>query len=170
MPSVKDIDIDVENTRRLDASVGWIGLGNLTEAEVEIGQVIPEFRLHADVLEVRWEIDGRQERWESALETAVLLVETYPERCSGWLHRSYCLPELGRTLEAWNKLISAVDRFPKEATVPYNLACYACQLGNLEQAQSWLEKAASIRGRRAIKSMAVEDQDLVALRTMLSSW
>ncbi|MBT5709153.1 tetratricopeptide repeat protein [Verrucomicrobia bacterium] len=163
-------DIDVENTRHLDASVGWIGLGNLTEAEAEIGQVIPEFRLHADVLEVRWEIDGRQERWESALETAVLLVETWPERCSGWLHRSYCLHELGRTLEAWNKLISAVDRFPKEATVPYNLACYACQLGNLEQAQSWLEKAASIRGRRAIKSMAVEDQDLVALHTTLSSW
>jgi tetratricopeptide (TPR) repeat protein len=168
MASVKDIDF--ANRRRLDASVGWIGLGNLTEAEVEIEQVAPEFRLHADVLEVRWEIDGRRERWESALETAELLVETYPERCSGWLHRSYCLHELGRTLEAWNKLISAFDRFPKEATVPYNLACYACQLGNLEQAQSWLEKAASIRGRRAIKSMAVEDQDLVALRTTLSSW
>jgi tetratricopeptide (TPR) repeat protein len=168
MASVKDIDF--ANTRRLDASVGWIGLGNLKEAEVEIEQVASEFRLHADVLEVRWEIDGRQERWESALETAELLVESYPERCSGWLHRSYCLHELGRTLEAWNKLISAVERFPKEATIPYNLACYACQLGNLEQAQSWLEKAASIRGRRAIKSMAVEDQDLVALRTTLSSW
>ena len=163
-------DIDFENKRRLDASVGWIGLGNLTEAEVEIEHVATEFRLHADVLEVRWEIDGRQERWKSALRTAEILVETYPERCSGWLHRSYCLHELDRTLEAWNKLVSVVDRFPKEATSPYNLACYSCQLGNLKEAQNWLEKAASIRGRRAIKSMAVEDQDLAALRTTLAAW
>ena len=162
--------IDVENRRHLDAAVGWIGLGNLSEAECEIVQVACGFRLHADVLEVKWEIDGRQERWEAAIVSAELLVENYPERCSGWLHRSYCLHELGRTLEAWNKLVPSVDRFPKEATIPYNLACYACRLGNLEQAQQWLEKAAAIRGRRAIKSLAVEDEDLVALRKTLSSW
>jgi len=77
---------------------------------------------------------------------------------------------LGRTLEAWNKLLPAVERFPKEATIPYNLACYACQLGNLEHARVWLEKAAQIRGRRTIKALAADDADLKPLRTTLEEW
>ena len=162
--------IDSTNMMHLDASVGWIGLGNLHEAEQEIDRVAPEYRDHPDVLEVRWELLGRQCRWPEALEIAERLVEFFPDRCSGWLHRSYCLHELRRTLEAWNKLVPVVEKFPKEATIPYNLACYACQLGNLEHAQEWLEKAALIRGRRAIKSLAVDDQDLQPLRTTLSSW
>lgn len=154
----------------LDAAVGWVGLGNIDEAAKELDQVSAEYENHPDVLEVRWELDGRRRRWQPALKTAELLVRGYPERCSGWLHRSYCLHELQRTLEAWNKLMPAYDRFPKEATIPYNLACYACRLGNLEQAQSWLERAVKIRGRRAIKSLALQDPDLMELHPVLQSW
>ena len=31
-------------------------------------------------------------------------------------------------------LLNAVAKFPKEAAIPYNLACYYCQLGEIESA------------------------------------
>ena len=154
----------------LDAAEGWLGLGNLVEARSEIEQINAPGSHHPDVLEVRWELAARERQWEVALEVAGRLVEVDPARCSGWLHRSYCLHELKRTLEAWNRLMPAFERFPKEATIPYNLACYACQLGDLEQGQVWLERAVAIRGRKAIKALALEDEDLVPLHGELNSW
>ncbi len=162
--------LDRTSQIHLDAAVGWLGLGNPGEAGDEVARIASDFAEHPDVLEVRWEVSGRQERWEEALLIADSLVLGHPERSSGWLHRSYCLHELARTLEAWNKLFPAVDRFPKEATIPYNLACYACQLGNLKQAEEWLEKAAALRGRSAIKKLAAEDRDLDPMRSFFSAW
>ncbi|MCS1407729.1 MAG: hypothetical protein M2R45_00889 [Verrucomicrobia subdivision 3 bacterium] len=164
------LDIDFQNSVFLDEAIGWLGLGNLAEAEGQINRVAPQFVRHPDVLEVRWDISGRRREWDQALSIAERLVEGYPERCSGWLHRSYCLHELRRTLEAWNKLLPAYSKFPKEGTVPYNLACYSCQLGNLEQAKGWLEKAAKISGHQAIRSLAINDQDLIPLRDKLKTW
>jgi hypothetical protein len=31
--------------------------------------------------------------------------------------------------------------FNDDATIRYNLACYECQLGRLDQARAWLERA-----------------------------
>jgi len=163
-------DLDFPNSIFLNEAIGWLGLGNPEEAQSRIDRVAPRFAGHPDVLEASWGISGRRRQWDQALSIAERLVEGYPDRCSGWLHRSYCLHELRRTLEAWNKLLPAYGKFPKEATVPYNLACYSCQLGNLEQAKGWLEKAARIRGRQAIRSLAIHDEDLIPLRDKLKTW
>jgi len=45
----------------------------------------------------------------------------------------------------------------------YNLACYECQLGNLERAKLWLERAATMSNPKEIKSMALDDPDLKPL-------
>jgi hypothetical protein len=45
----------------------------------------------------------------------------------------------------------------------YNLACYECKLGRLEQAKSWLEKAFELGDPKKIKLMALEDPDLEPL-------
>lgn len=45
----------------------------------------------------------------------------------------------------------------------YNLACYECQLGRLEQAKSWLEKAFGVGDPKKVKLMALEDPDLEPL-------
>ena len=55
---------------------------------------------------------------------------------------------MNRTLEAWDNLLPVAGKFPEVGTIPHNLACYACRLGNLEQAQSWLEKAMGVQGKR----------------------
>lgn len=56
-----------------------------------------------------------------------------------------------------------VENFPDDPTIRYNLACYECQLGRLEQAKSWLKTAFKLGGAKQFKLMALEDPDLEPL-------
>ena len=56
-----------------------------------------------------------------------------------------------------------VDKFPDDPIMPYNLACYECQLGRLEPAKCWLEKACKLGDPKKIKLTALEDPDLQPL-------
>jgi tetratricopeptide (TPR) repeat protein len=86
-----------------------------------------------------------------------------PEEAVGWVHRSFCLHELKRTAEARDSLLPVVERFPDDAVIRYNLACYECQLGGLDLARGWLEKAFEVGDPRKLKLMALDDQDLEPL-------
>src|SRR5438105_4093515 len=114
----------------LSAAIGWLELGNTTEAGAELALVDPQHKEHPDVLEVRWLLCAQERRWEEALEIAGALVQSAPERSSGWLHQAYAMrrvPE-GNVKKAWEALLPAFDKFPKEPTICYNLSCYACQM------------------------------------------
>jgi Flp pilus assembly protein TadD len=91
----------------------------------------------------------------------------FPKHARGWIHRSFALHELRLTKEARDQLLPAVTMFTKETTIPYNLACYECQLGNLEAARDWLHQALdrhkSADGRREQLAMALADPDLLPL-------
>ena len=145
------------------AAEGWLGLGNALEAEKELEEISLEHRSHPAVLQARWEVYAKGRRWEDALETASALMQGAPEEPIGWIHRSYCLHELKRTQEARDNLLRVVDQFPDNAIMRYNLACYECQLGRLEQAKSWLEKAFKVGEPEKIRLMALEDPDLEPL-------
>ena len=58
----------------------------------------------------------------------------------------------------------AFEKFPKETIIPYNLACYAAQMGRLDEAWEWLHKAmAAAESVNRIKQMALADPDLQPL-------
>jgi hypothetical protein len=57
----------------------------------------------------------------------------------------------------------AVEKFPEEPTIPYNLACYECMLGNLDEARRWLQEAIKRGGLKKIRTMALRDADLEAM-------
>ena len=147
----------------LSAAQGWLELGNWTEALAELEQIGPEWREHPDVLQVRWQVAVKAERWPEALAVAESLCRTAPDSPFGWIHRSYCLHELHRTQEAWDALFPLAERFPREWLISYNLACYACQLGNLEEAKSWLARAVKLGDRTEIERLAEQDGDLKPL-------
>jgi Flp pilus assembly protein TadD len=117
------------------------------------------------VLEVRWLVHAQEKNWEEGLAVAGKLVELAPQRSSGWLHRAYALRRAqgGGLQAAWNALLPAVEKFPEEPTIPYNLACYACQLARLDQARQWLQRAVKIAGKEKITFMALNDDDLAPL-------
>jgi predicted Zn-dependent protease len=148
---------------QLNAAVGWLELGNPGEARRELDEVSTLMQSHPDVLEVRWRLHARERSWEPALAVAEQLVAEAPERCSGWIDLSYSLHELKRTAEAREKLLPVAGRFPEVSTIPYNLACYECQLGQLDQARHWLKLGMKLGGTKEILAMALKDSDLEPL-------
>ena len=129
--------LEPPDTHFLSAAIGWVELGVFTEARAELAQIAPAFQSHPDVLEANWLISASEKNWKAALDVARTLVQTEPARSFGWLQQAYALrrvPE-GGLQAAWDALLPAADQFPKEPTIPYNLSCYACQMGRLERAR-----------------------------------
>ena len=118
-------------------------------------------------MEILWRVLAHDKRWNDAVEIAGELVKIAPNRVNGWVNQSYSLHELGRTREALDALKAVVARFPKDSIVPYNLACYACQLGDEIAAQNWIMMAARLRPKEEIREMGLEDPDLKPLRDFL---
>lgn len=145
------------------AAVGWFELGNKSEARDELQKIRPQFRQHPEVLELDWTLACAAEEWETCVRIGDIIVEAAPERPFGWIHRSYALHEMRRTEEAWDALLPAAELFPKDYLVPYNLACYAAQMDQLEEARFWIGKAIMIAGMEKIKEMAATDEDLKPL-------
>ncbi len=156
------------DSHHLKAAEGWLELSNADEAARELDRIAPRQRSHPDVLETRWSVCAAREDWAGALTVAEGLVAQAPDRCSGWIHRSYSLHELRRTQEARDQLLPAASRFPKVSTIPYNLACYDCQLGRLAEARVWLARALRIGPREEIVALASKDADLQPLWGELS--
>lgn len=158
-------DLDFKSAHQLNAVLGWLELGNTKEAREELNGMGAREQNRADLLEVRWILDARQEDWPAALKTAERLLEVAPDNFSGWLHRAYAtrrVPE-GSPEKAAEVLKPAADKFPDEPTIPYNLACYDCVLGNLEEARRWFKEAVKRGGAKKMKAMALRDLDLEVL-------
>jgi len=157
------------DVHHLRAAEGWLALGAHAEAAAELRKLTPAGQGHPDVLELRWQLKANQQRWEAALEVARLLIQADSERATGWIYQSYALHELRRTDEAWDTLLPVFERFPQNGTIPYNLGCYACQLGDLGVAREWIQRAIKIRGKEEIQAMAVDDSDLKPLMPWLAT-
>ncbi|HYG22870.1 MAG TPA: tetratricopeptide repeat protein [Verrucomicrobiae bacterium] len=164
--------LEAPDIHHLSAAVGWAELGNLEEAEKDLNRVSAVRQCHPDVLEVRWTILARQQRWDPALEIARSLLKMAPSRASGWLHMAYALRRAsnGGLEMAWEALLPACNRFPKEATIPYNLACYACQMNLLDDARAYLHRAFIIGDLEQIREMALADPDLQPLWDEIRTW
>ena len=146
----------------LSAAVGWLELGNHLEANEELEKITPQLRVHPDVLTVSWQICAKGEQWASAFEIARTLVELVPDESFGWIHQAYALRRMpgGGINQAWDALLPAADKFPKEALIPYNLSCYASQMGKLDEAKQWLQRAIELGDPMQIKLMAPSDPGL----------
>jgi tetratricopeptide (TPR) repeat protein len=148
----------------LSAAVGWLELGDWHEAEEELKKIAPALCGHPTVLEIHWVIYAKEGQWERCVDIGNDLVKADAESSFGWIHRSFALHELKRTQEAADLLATATALFPKEWLIRYNLACYACQLGNHKEARKWLKIASSLGDAKRVKLMALNDPDLEPLR------
>lgn len=155
--------LEPPDSHHLAAAEGWLELGNPAEALAELRHLTAEGAAHPAVLEMHWQISAQNQQWETCLELAARLVRLNPELPTGWIHRSYALHELKRTAEARDQLLPAVPRFPQEAVMFYNLACYECRLGNLAQARRWLRETFALKNSGPWRRAAEVDADLAAL-------
>lgn len=148
-----------------NAVVGWVELGSLDEARRELA-LIPRAHLSDEqVLEARWRLHSAEQDWKAGLPVAEELIVVAPKKAAGWLYRAYALRriETGGLSQAWECLVQAWTRFPKEPVLPYNLACYACQMGQPERATQLLLESFKLGHKATIKKMALADADFEPL-------
>lgn len=160
-------ELEPPDSHFVQAAAGWLELGLPLEAASELARLPASARLHPDVLTLEWDLAARHGRWVEALDIALRLLEADHERPTGWINRSYALHELARTQEAHQALLDALPKFPAVGIIPYNLACYACQMGRLDEARTWLRQAMERDGRQTVVDRAREDRDLAPLKPEL---
>src|ERR1700722_15363912 len=132
------------NIHFLNAAQGWLELGDPREADAELKHIASELQQSPEVLEMRWKIHAEEKQWEQCVTFANTLVKSAPELPSGWVHRSFALHELKRTREAFDALLPAAAKFPKDWLIQYNLACYCCRLKEFQSALRYLEEACKL--------------------------
>jgi tetratricopeptide (TPR) repeat protein len=157
--------LEPPDSHYLSAAIGWLGLGNVAEAGAELEKIAPQFQSHPDVLAVQFDIHAAAGKWDAAAEIAGTLTRLEPEQPGAWISLAYATRRKtgGGIPQARAILIQAQRTFPKEQIIAYNLACYDCQLGDLDAAKVWLDKACTLGDARKIKHMALQDPDLEPL-------
>jgi Flp pilus assembly protein TadD len=164
--------LEPPDSHYFSAAIGWFELGNRSEARAELAQISVTQQIHPDVLELRWAICAEEQNWAEGLEAARALVQSAPKRCSGWLHQAYALRRVagGGLKQAWEALLPAFEQFPKDELIAYNLACYACQMEQLDAARVWLKRAFQLGKKEKIRSRALQDPDLASLWAEIREW
>lgn len=154
--------IEPPDSHRVRAAVGWLELGCPADALQELDGLSEDNTEHPDVLELRWQIHAAGKDWPAAVGAATRLMARAPERASGWLHHAYALRRApnGGLERARDALRPAFEQFPREPLIPYNLACYACQLGKLNEARHWFRCAVKAGRKATITRLALKDEDL----------
>lgn len=151
----------------LEAAAGWLMLGNTAEAFKEFQQLSPAGRESPEALVTLWDIHAHSADWNSAIATADRLIRKLSHQPDGYIKRAYALHELKRSQEAWDTLHPTSERFTDNWLIPYNLACYAAQLGRPADALKWFRRALRIGNERELRDMAMNDPDLEPIRVKI---
>jgi len=131
------------------------------EANTELDKTDPFNRAAPEVLALRIAIYRGLEKWELMQEIAKRLAAFQPDGIQWTISFAYATRRANSIEAAKEILLNAEPRFPREGIVKYNLACYYCQLGEIDRAKSYLRKAFEIDlGWRVA---ALEDADLQPL-------
>jgi predicted Zn-dependent protease len=141
----------------LHAAVGWLLLGNTSEAKLQLDLISPLGRLQPDAMMIRWQLFIRLAQWEQAHHLARAFTRLCPVLPAGWIFLSYTLYRMNRIEEAWEVLLAKLQRFPKFSGIPYLLACYAWKSGNRREASKWLARSALLGGPSVLSTALLED-------------
>ena len=151
--------------RQLTAAAGYLELGMAADASAELDAIDPSRRSDWEVLALRVAVCQETKDWVPMLLLSERLVAMQPDQAQWPLSLAYATRRC-QSLEAARKiLLGAMERFPGESTIRYNLACYEAQLGNLDLARDHLTRA--IRMHDAHRAMALADPDLAPLHEEL---
>ena len=151
--------------RHLQAAVGFLELGMPLDANEEVEAIEPEMKTLSEVLAVRVEIFRVLGKWELMEVVARQIAFQQPDEPQSFITLAFATRRAIGVQEALAVLARVANRFPTCATILYNLACYAAQLGHLDIARKRLAEATKLEP--VYHKMALEDPDLSALHDEL---
>ena len=154
--------IDPQFQRRLLAASGFAELSLFQEAVQEL-EGLPETSRELPIVLAVWlEVYQRWQKWSEAESVAMHLLEIEPDEPSWPIARAYAIRRGRGLVLAHEVLLQAGEKFPNCGTIQFNLACYAAQLGQLDEARRRLSRA--IQLDKGFSKMAKDDPDLESIR------
>jgi Tfp pilus assembly protein PilF len=162
LPSPESLTVQ----KRLNAALGYLGLGMPQDAWNELEDIDAKDRARPDVLKVRVEVCRALESWEMMAEVSNHLRKIEPDEVEHPLNMAHATRRFKSESEAADILSLALRRYYDDALVRYNLACYWCVMGRVEEAREMLEMAC--RKDVSLRESAETDEDLAALRACKS--
>ena len=147
---------------RLSHAQGYLGLGLVEEAAAELAALpLPESDSIA-ALSLRAFVLQAQEQWLLLQAVTATLTTRQPEEAGWWVMWAYATRR-AQSLEAAEAILREAEmRHPEEATIQFNLGCYACQRGRLEEARRRVDRAIALDA--SFRAQADTDEDLAPLR------
>src|ERR1700746_3248305 len=93
-------------------------------------------RAAPEVLALKVAIYRGLEKWELMQEIAKRLADFLPDNIQWTISLAYTTRRADSIQAAKKVLLNAEPKFPKDAVIKYNLACYFCQTGDIQNAQN----------------------------------
>jgi tetratricopeptide (TPR) repeat protein len=153
--------LERDDLRHLTAAQGYVELGMHCDAEAELEEIEPEVRHVPEVLQVRVDIYHALKKWDLLQPVAKKLALFDPQNSQWWISWAYATRRVDSIEAARLILVNALEAISNEAMIHFNLACYECLLGNVEEARSRLTKAITLDSE--LRLMALQEKDLEPL-------
>jgi Flp pilus assembly protein TadD len=147
---------------RLSHVRGYLELGLIDQAAAELALLPAEEQEAPTALALRAAILQEQQRWPELATTAAELVRQQPGEPGWWIALAYATRRSESLHEAEALLREAERLHPADGTIQFNLACYACQRGDLLAARVYLRRAITLN--EDFRAAATTDPDLAPLR------
>ena len=164
-PEAPQMPLEPPDHQYWQAAVGYVELGMFQEANDQLENIDPFNRAAPEVLAVRIAVYHGLKKWELMQEVAKRLAEFQPNDIQWTISLAYATRRADSLQAAKEILSNAQSKFPKDAIIKYNLACYCCQLGESENAKNYLKTAFEIDSTWRLK--ALDDEDLRPLWDLL---
>ena len=161
------MQMDVITEKILTAVGGFLELGMPIDAANELERLPPEVKNSTKVLKVCAPIYHAATAWAQLETVARELVKREPDE-PGWrVSLAFAVRRSTDLVSAQKILLEAECQHPEDATIHFNLGCYACQLGDLEEAKHRIIHAIKIDPR--FRAIALADRDLEPLWDNIST-
>jgi tetratricopeptide (TPR) repeat protein len=148
--------------RKVTAASGFAELGLYQEAVEELEDLPESSRDDIPVLATWLQVYQSWGKWAEAAAVAERLIQKEPAEADWYIALSFAVRRAQSLAAAEVILSAALQKFPVNATIHFNLACYYTQLGDLDKARRYLQRATAIDD--SFKKVALTDPDLQALR------
>ena len=139
------------------AAVGYSELGLFLEANEQVEKINPLDRITPAVLALRIDIYRGLEKWDLMQAASEVLHELEPRELQFVISYAYATRRAESIIAAKNILINSLPKFPREAIMYYNLACYDCQLGQIDSAKQYLKQAFRIDSNWRLEALGDDD-------------
>ena len=148
--------------RKVTAASGFAELGLYQEAVEELEDLPASTRDDIPVLATWLQVYQSWGKWSEAAAVAERLIQKDPDEADWYIALGFATRRAQSLAAAEVILAAALQKFPDNATIYFNLACYYTQLSDLGKARIYLERAIAIDEN--FRKVALTDPDLRLLR------